>query len=397
MFLIFRKLFIIFFFISIFALTSFHILNRALFRTNVFNINEKQFFYLKKIKILDEYDSPKTIDNLGMIFKNIDVSDLQGEGKLIFLRLLEKTFKEEKIENIPLRVPSYKIIRFYDGTNMLNISIKLSEDSFLVVMMTLSSLHGYFILKKYLFLTSIIFTVSICIVLAIIFSKKILFKNGLKNSLKEAFMVGIAHDLKTPVAVISGYVESIKDGIVEKEEEIEYYKIIENQISNLDRMIGELLFYFKIESESIKIEKENLYFKEFLEKTIDRFSLDIKQVNWKFFIDDGLIYSNKKILSVLISNLLTNAFDYCDKRKEISICFENNILKISNSFEYVSENEIKKWISSKDKIDIKKTRKYGGSGIGLGIVYRCLELLKLKSKMYYCSNKKHIVFEIIFK
>lgn len=225
-------------------------------------------------------------------------------------------------------------------------------------------------------------------------------KNQRFMKFEKEFVNSISHELKTPIAIINGYIEVLQDKIIEDKDEIEkIYSIVYKEGIYLDKMIKDLNSYHSYEHEFFAIKKEKFKFNNFFQKILDKYLLDIEEKNiiLKVDIEDTELEGDLKRLDLVINNLLTNAITYTDNRKIINIVFKKNILIIENSCEYISNENMEKIFKPFYKLDFSRKRKYGGTGLGLSIVKNILDFLHALYKVEFDNEREFFVFQIEFK
>lgn len=235
--------------------------------------------------------------------------------------------------------------------------------------------------------------------------------NGLNDKLKielkekenlleteKIFMRAIGHELKTPIAIINGYIEALQDGIIEENEKEKIYEIIYNESMSIDKLVKDINSYLKSEFKDLKPIFEKVNMKKVIEFGLKKYSLDIEQkkVDLKLELEDLEIKTDIKIFNIILNNLLTNALTYMDDKKKLEIYLKNNSLVVENSADTISDEVMEKIFNPFYKIDSSRNRKYGGTGLGLSIVKNLLEALNLKYSFTYDKDRNFAKFTIIF-
>lgn len=215
---------------------------------------------------------------------------------------------------------------------------------------------------------------------------------------EKTFMRAIGHELKTPVAIINGYIEALQDGIIEENEKEKIYEIIYNESMSIDKLVKDINSYLKSEFKDLKPTFEQVNMKKIIELGLKKYSLDIEQkkVDLKLELEDFEIKTDVKIFNIILNNLLTNALTYMNDKKKLGIYLRDNSLVIENSADTISDEVIEKIFNPFYKIDSSRNRKYGGTGLGLSIVKNLLEALKLKYCFTYDKDRNFAKFTIIF-
>lgn len=215
---------------------------------------------------------------------------------------------------------------------------------------------------------------------------------------EKTFMRAIGHELKTPVAIINGYIEALQDGMIEENEIQETYNIIYKEGMSISKLVKDINSYLKLEFQNQKLVYEEIDLKSFIQESLEKYKLDIEQRGIHLYenLSHKIIKSDMKLFNMILNNLFTNALTYVDDRKIIEIDLNEKSLKIANSSEEITQEAIEKIFNPFFKIDKSRNRKYGGSGLGLSIVKNLLEILNLKYEFIYDKDRKFVVFNIKF-
>lgn len=206
---------------------------------------------------------------------------------------------------------------------------------------------------------------------------------------KSMFLANMSHEIRTPLNGIVGFTELLKDSGLQEEQK-EFVEIIEKSSENLLEIINNILDLSKIESN--KIEIENIAFNpiEEFESAIEVYSVRAaeKQIELGCYIDPSLEHPVKgdptKIKEVLI-NLLSNAVKFTSNSGSINVVIKKEETqdedKIRIRFEVkdsgigVTSEQKTRIFEAFSQADTSITRKYGGTGLGLTISFRFIELM----------------------
>lgn len=203
----------------------------------------------------------------------------------------------------------------------------------------------------------------------------------LTEKMRREFIASVSHDLKTPLTSISGIVQAMIEGIVEINDYNKYLIIIQDETNRLIKITSEILEVAKIQSNSIKLFKEEIQLKSFLESLINSFAFKIseKELNMTLICPDNLIINaDSGKLKQIIGNIISNSIKYNKKGGKIII----NAIDSINSVEFVisdtgigiSDNEIHFIFEKFYRADKSRTSKAGGTGLGLSIAKSLVEL-----------------------
>mgnify|MGYP002538861341 CR=1 FL=1 len=194
----------------------------------------------------------------------------------------------------------------------------------------------------------------------------------------------ISHDLKTPITAVKGYVEGIMDGVADTPEKMDrYIRTIYNKANDMDRLINELTFYSKIDTNRIPYTFNKINVREYFDDCVEEVGLDLesKNIELSYFNSvesDVLVIADAEQLKRVINNIVGNSIKYMDKPKGyISIR-----VKDVGDFIQVEIEDNGRGIAAKDlpaifdrffRADASRNSSKGGSGIGLSIVRKIIE------------------------
>lgn len=194
----------------------------------------------------------------------------------------------------------------------------------------------------------------------------------------------ISHDLKTPITAIKGYVEGIMDGVASSPERLDkYIRTIYNKANDMDRLIDELTFYSKIDTNKIPYQftkiNVNSYFGDCAEEVgLDMESRGIELGYFNYVAEDVLVIADAEQLKRVINNIISNSVKYLDKPRGII----NIRIKDVGDFIQIEIEDNGRGIAAKDlpyifdrfyRTDSSRNSSQGGSGIGLSIVRKIVE------------------------
>jgi two-component system, OmpR family, phosphate regulon sensor histidine kinase PhoR len=206
------------------------------------------------------------------------------------------------------------------------------------------------------------------------------------SKLREEFVANVSHELKTPLTVIQGAVETLESGALEEKKEAEYFVgIIRKHVQRLSALISDILSLSSVEE---NLKEENVTFTKFkLSEMLDNISImfeeRITKNDIEFSIDspsDILLKGNKVLLEQALANLVDNAIKYSEKKKKIIIYTEQRDDKILISVKDhgigLKSSEISRIFERFYRVDKVKSKNLGGTGLGLSIVKQIIMIHK---------------------
>lgn len=195
----------------------------------------------------------------------------------------------------------------------------------------------------------------------------------------------ISHDLKTPITAIKGYVEGIMDGVANTPEKMDkYIHTIYNKANDMDRLINELTFYSKMDTNRIPYTFNKISVTEFFDDCAEELGMELESKGVHFtysnYVEpDVVVIADAEQIKRVINNITSNSIKYMDSTRERRI---NLRVKDVGDFIQAEIEDNGKGIAAKDlpnifdrfyRTDASRNSSKGGSGIGLSIVKKIME------------------------
>lgn len=229
-------------------------------------------------------------------------------------------------------------------------------------------------------------------------NKKLAYENEKK---KDELIVYLAHDIKTPLTVVIGYLSLLNEiDDMPTIQRKKYLELVLNKSYRLEELINELFDIARFNSEKIILEKEELNLNLMIEQIIDDFYPILNDLNKKinFKATKNLnIYADPDKLSRVFNNLIKNAINYSKDNTDIDIIAKksNNeiIVSVTNKGKMIPKDKLDKIFENFYRMDESRTSKTGGSGLGLAISKEIVSLHEGKIKV--TSDKDKTTFIVI--
>lgn len=203
----------------------------------------------------------------------------------------------------------------------------------------------------------------------------------------------LAHDLKSPLTVISGCAENIKCDTNPQKNEHYSDSILEN-VSYMDSIISNVLELSKLESSAVNIKKISINIKELIDEIIKKYQTVISEKFLTIKINgNGTIRADRNMISHAFENLLTNAIKYSELSGQISIEISDNEYTIKNQCSDLLQLNTDDLCKPFIKGDESRSGK-NGSGLGLSIVKNITDAHGYKLSLNY--EKGQFTAKIVF-
>lgn len=196
------------------------------------------------------------------------------------------------------------------------------------------------------------------------------------DEVRKDFLNNVSHELKTPIALISGYAEGLKDNIAEDKESRDFYcDVIIDESAKMNNMVKKLLSLNRLEFGNDPTVMERFDIVPLVKGVLQGMKLliDEKGAQVSFASEDSMyVWGDEFKIEEVVTNYLSNALNHLDYDRKIDIRIqrEGNLVRTSvfNTGDPIPEADIDKIWDKFYKVDKARTREYGGSGIGLSIV-----------------------------
>ena len=236
--------------------------------------------------------------------------------------------------------------------------------------------------------------------------QKVLIAKDISQAIKiesdrKEFISNVSHELKTPLTVISGFIETL--GSMFKNNEKNHKNILKMmgaQAYRMSKLIDDLLLLSNVESSIFQNRSEKLLINTMINKIKKDISvLDAKNHKIKYQINNDLkIYGSKKEIESAFTNLITNAIRYTDKNGSVTISWGliNGlpIFEVRDTGNGIEQKHINRITERFYRVDLDRSRDSGGTGLGLSIVKNIIKQhdgeLKISSEVGKGSSFKLI-------
>ena len=222
------------------------------------------------------------------------------------------------------------------------------------------------------------------------------------EDMRNEFLGNVSHELKTPIALIQGYAEGLKEGVNDDAESREFYcDVIMDEAGKMNQMVKNLLTLNQLEFGSDEVVFERFDIVRLVRGVVASCDILIQQAEAKVnFVSEDLIYvwADEFKTEQVVRNYLTNAIHHVEneKRIEVKIQKENGKVRVSvfNSGKPIPEEDLPKLWDKFYKVDKAHTREYGGNGIGLSIVKAIMESFHQQYGVKNFDNGVEFWFEL---
>lgn len=222
------------------------------------------------------------------------------------------------------------------------------------------------------------------------------------EEMRNEFLGNVSHELKTPIALIQGYAEGLKDGVNDDAESRDFYcDVIMDEAMKMNQMVKNLLTLNQLEFGDEDISFERFDLAALIRGVLQSMEILAQQDELKIiFRQESPVYvwADEFKTEQVVRNYVSNAFHHAsgDKVIEVKIQKEGKKARTSvfNTGTPIPEEDLKHIWEKFYKVDKAHTREYGGNGIGLSIVKAIMESFHQEYGVKNYDNGVEFWFEL---
>ena len=201
---------------------------------------------------------------------------------------------------------------------------------------------------------------------------------------RKEFLQNLSHELKTPIFAIQGYVETLLNGALNNTAVNQ--KFLVNTSRNIDRLVNlvdDLDEISKLESGQQQLNNSTFIIQDLVEDAFNSLSLKAEEKGIHYFVKKGCefpleVYADKEKIRQVLTNLIDNALKYGKQNGSIETSFykldgKRVLIEISDDGSGISEEHLNRIFERFYRTDLARSRKIGGSGLGLSICKHIIE------------------------
>lgn len=260
--------------------------------------------------------------------------------------------------------------------------IPIRTDRSQAVQMILVNPHGsIFARMGILLLTTIIMTIFAFI--GLFYQIKIIITERKIARLKEDFSYAMIHDMKNPISSAIMCASRLHSGKLDNKPEMknQYFTIVKSELEHLLALSNKVLTLAKLEQHKLEMNKKDISLLPMIEDLMEKFTVKTeKTIRFTTDLKTEKVYADEEFLKEAVSNLIDNAIKYSKESVEINISSasddNHDTINVYDNGIGISKKDQKKIFEKFERASaVKRTRKGGPTGFGLGLnyVYQVME------------------------
>lgn len=226
------------------------------------------------------------------------------------------------------------------------------------------------------------------------------------EKMRTDFMGNVSHELKTPIALIQGYAEGLKEGISEDPESREFYcDVIMDEAAKMNRMVKNLMTLNQLEFGDESVEFQRFDMTELIRGVLQSMEIMAQQKHAQVQFrqqDPVYVWADEFKAEQVMRNYVSNAFNHVDGERVVDVKIipsgDNKVrITVFNTGTPIPEEDLSHIWEKFYKVDKAHTREYGGNGIGLSIVKAIMDSFHQKYGVVNFDNGVEFWFELDVK
>lgn len=222
------------------------------------------------------------------------------------------------------------------------------------------------------------------------------------EEMRQEFLSGVTHELKTPLALIKGYAEGLSEGIADDPESARFYTdVIVDEADKMNRLVARLLSLNQLEFGDAQFTMVRFDIVGFVRGCLQNVEMLAKQEGIRVNLENRpplYVWADEFWTEEVFINYFSNAVNHCEGEKVIDIHFEEkeNCVRVVvfNTGKPIPEESVPHIWEKFYKVDKARTREYGGSGVGLSVVKAIMEQMHQEYGVVNYDNGVSFWFEL---
>ena len=201
---------------------------------------------------------------------------------------------------------------------------------------------------------------------------------------RKEFIGNVAHELKTPIFTIQGYISNLLDGAMDDKILLDkYLNRTDNSIERLIYIIKDLDLITQLEASTMNLNISSFNLIDLISDIFEQLEIKSKEKNIKLFFDkkydkEILVKADKARIEQVITNLLVNSINYGSKNgsTEVSISDlteDKLIVRVTDNGDGIDQEHLPRLFERFYRVDVSRSRSHGGSGLGLPTVKHIID------------------------
>ncbi len=220
---------------------------------------------------------------------------------------------------------------------------------------------------------------------------------------KNELITSVAHDLRTPLTSIIGYLDLVSSKELTQETQRKYIDIAYNKSKRLEKLIEDLFTYTKFNFGEVKADYSEVDMVKMINQLVDEFYPSFSEYNLEYEFcskySSAIIKADGNLLARAFANLISNAIKYGRDGKNIIIELvkeeQGIVITVTNFGDVIPKEDLTRIFQRFYRVETSRSSETGGSGLGLAIAQSIIEMHE--GKISAKSDENGTVFTVELK
>lgn len=217
---------------------------------------------------------------------------------------------------------------------------------------------------------------------------------------KNELITSVAHDLRTPLTSIIGYLDLVSSKELPQDTQMKYISIAYNKSKRLEKLIEDLFTFTKFSFGEVKAAYTEVDIVKLINQLVDEFYPSFEEYHLEYEFKTSqcsiVIKADGDLLARAFANLISNAIKYGKEGKNILIeltrCTSGVIISITNYGIIIPSSDLNRIFQRFYRVESSRSSETGGSGLGLAIAQSIIEMHS--GKIFATSDERGTVFSV---
>ncbi len=215
---------------------------------------------------------------------------------------------------------------------------------------------------------------------------------------RRAFFAAVSHELKTPITILKGQVESMIYGIGDYKNKEKHLPVTLETVERMENLLKEILTVSRLTADGFQLSKRSIDLSLLVRECLDTYeplASKKKIAIHSAALEPAALSLDRKLFEKVISNVLSNAILYSPEGETVTVTLTEKILTVENSGVQIPEKKMPDLFAPLTRVEESRNKQSGGSGLGLYIVKTILDLHGLPYQIQ--NTERGVCFTIWFQ
>lgn len=214
---------------------------------------------------------------------------------------------------------------------------------------------------------------------------------------RRTFFAAVSHELKTPITIIRGQIESMIYKIGDYKNRDKYLPLAFKTVERMENLVKEILTISRLTADGFQLTKQPTDLKILIQECLNIYKpLALKKnIFLEYtYLENITLAVDKKLFEKVLSNIISNAILYSPPNEKVTVKLSHKGLWVENTGIHIPEDKMSDLFAPLTLVDESRNKKSGGSGLGLYLVKTILDLHQLPCNVQ--NTEQGVKFIILF-